>query len=465
MPIEIIVPRLGWSMDEGTFAGWLIPPGEMVSIGDALFLLEGEKATQDVESFDGGVLCVPADAPQSGDTVKVGQVIGYLIAADESAPTRIGAKPSPPPSPLSATTSTPDTIDVALPPQTDPPQTDPPAPTSGTLGSAGPSVRRLARELGVDLPSVPGTGPRGRVVSADVRQAARQPTPHPQPTPQLVNHASTSGHRASPRARRLARQQAIGLERVQGTGRHGRIRERDVRAALVSAERPPSKLRQVIAKRMLAGVQEAAPVTLHRKVRATELVRCREAFKQAPINGIVPTFNDCLLRLSCAALLQHHALNAVWRDEQLQPSSSVHLAFGVDTPAGLLAPVIHDAEQCDLEAIARSARQLIDAARNGTTRERDLIGGTFTVTNLGNLGVDAFTPILNLPQVAILGVGRIVEEPVIEQGAIVAGRTLQLSLTFDHRALDGATAARFLQTLAEMMEAPTSWLSAGHPSR
>ncbi len=456
MPTEIVVPRLGWSMDEGTFAGWLIEPGVQVNVGDNLFLLEGEKATQDVESFDGGLLCIPPDAPQPGDTVQVGQVIGYLLTADESAPQRIASESSAsaaPPATSPASTPPP------MPSPPEPPATQPDAAPADASNSAGPAVRRLARELGIDIQTIHGSGPRGRVLPDDLRRAALPTEPAP----------PTRRRPSSPRARRYAREHGISLEAVTGTGRNGRIRERDVRAAQsTSAQstsaRTPGKLRQIIAKRMLAGVHEAAPVTLHRKVNAAHLKDCRQQFQQTPLEGLVPTVNDCILRLTAAALVEHPEVNALWQNDQLHPSSDVHLAFGVDTPAGLLAPVIHNAQQQDLASLAQTARTLIDAARQGTTRENDLQGGTFTVTNLGGLGIDSFTPILNLPQVAILGVGRIVAEPIVQQGAIVAGQTMQLSLTFDHRALDGATAARFLQTLTALIESPHALLNERAPS-
>jgi pyruvate dehydrogenase E2 component (dihydrolipoamide acetyltransferase) len=214
---------------------------------------------------------------------------------------------------------------------------------------------------------------------------------------------------------------------------------------------PASKLRMALAQRMLAGVVQAAPVTLSTKVDAEPLVAYRNALKSQAQGAKVPSFNDMLIWLAARTLRDRPELNACWYRDGVYHYDGVHIATAVDTEAGLLAPVIRDADRLTLTQIAEEATQRIAAVRSGSLNQSLLQGGTFSITNLGTLGIDAFTPVLNLPQAGILGVGRIVEEPVVRDGCVVPGHTLTLSLTFDHRVVDGAPAARWLQRLTELI--------------
>ncbi len=235
---------------------------------------------------------------------------------------------------------------------------------------------------------------------------------------------------------------------VPGTGRGGRVRERDVRAAATSSSGkliPHSRVRRIIATRMVAGVTQAAPVTLTAKIDATRLVNWRESANSKP------SYTDLLVALTAKALREHPLLQAQWRDDGLFVPDHVHVAIGVDTDAGLFAPVIRDADRLSVEQIAAISRELIDKARSGRLSADEQRDATFTITNLGMFGIDAFTPIIHLPQCAVLGVGRIVKEPAVFENQIVPRDMLTLSLTFDHRVVDGAPAARFLQTLAHLI--------------
>jgi pyruvate dehydrogenase E2 component (dihydrolipoamide acetyltransferase) len=223
-------------------------------------------------------------------------------------------------------------------------------------------------------------------------------------------------------------------------------------------------MRRTIAARMVAGVTQAAPVTLVTKVDATRLVEQRRQHHSTPA-AIVPTYTDYLLKLTATALLQHPRLQAQWREDSLWLPDTIDIAIAVDTEAGLLVPVVRKVDQLELQAIARQTRELIGRARAGFLSADDMRGATFTITNLGMHGIDAFTPIIHLPQCAVLGVGRIVREPVVVDDAIVPRDLVTLSLTFDHRVIDGAPAARFLNDLRLAIEAagerPT--LTGGNP--
>lgn len=459
MPIPITIPRLGWSMEEGVFVEWIKSPGEFVEVGEMLFLLEGEKAIQEIESFDSGYLCVPADSPSSGSKVRVGETIGFLLAAGETPPTTVGPPPArdlgqnEPPSMSSSSNAA---------PRTSPPASPSLAVSSELPRPAGPAARRLAHELGIDLNEVFTPDPTGRVLCEDVKRTAiaRQ---HP------TNKAGVRPI-ATPRARRRAIEWNVDWTRLQGTGRSGRIRERDVllqnlsqRAGAVPVvstapapttpgkHAPASKLRMAIAQRMLAGVVQAAPVTLTTKVDAEPLIAYRAHLKEINAKDVLPSYNDILISLAAQTLRELPALNACWYRDGIHLYESVHVATAVDTEAGLLAPVIRDTDQLTVDQIAEQSLHLIERGRTGRLTQSQLEGGTFTVSNLGMFGIDVFTPILSPNQAGVLGIGRIVEEPVVRDGQIKVGRTLMLSLTFDHRVIDGAPAARWLERLCQQL--------------
>jgi pyruvate dehydrogenase E2 component (dihydrolipoamide acetyltransferase) len=377
MAVAIAVPRLGWNMEEGVFAGWLKKAGEPVKERDALFRLESDKATEEVESPGGGVLWVAPDGPSEGDRLAVGTVIGYLLQAGEAPPSERTA---------------PQPID------------DAPA--------ISPRARRVAAELGIDWSRLRGSGRTGRIRERDVREAART--------------ASAHGPDANPNP--PSRFEVV----------------------------PVTPLRQVIAERMLTSLRSTAPVTLTTSADATNLVSLRNQFKAVASGAdeVVPGYTDFLVKLAASALERHPTLNSQWAGGQLVVPRSIHIGIAVDTDAGLLVPVIRDAARLTLRQVAMSSRDLAERARRGQLRAEEMQGGTFTVTNLGAFGVEAFTPIINYPQCSILGVGRIQRQPLAVGDRIVACDRVTLSLTFDHRIVDGGPAARFLQTLCRLVENP-----------
>jgi pyruvate dehydrogenase E2 component (dihydrolipoamide acetyltransferase) len=376
-------------MDEGVFAGWTKQEGDRVTPGDSIFTLESDKALQEVESLDGGILRISPDAPKAGDKVAVGTLIGYLVAPGES-----------PPVPVSAPTS-------------------PPSPAS----PAG----------------------AGRVASA----------------PDLVPSASGQDQPAvSPRASRLAAELGVDCALLKGSGRGGRITEEDVKAAAAaspSPAKPVGAFRQSIAERMMLSVRSMAPVTLTTQVDAGKLVEAREGLKGAPLEGtLTPSYTEILVKLAGLALQDHPGLLSRWEEGRILPGAGVHIAVAVDTPEGLVVPVVRDVPGLSLLQLSKRCRELVDRALRKSLAPQDMAGGTFTVTNLGAFGVDAFTPIINYPQCAILGIGRIHRQPVVQDDRIVPGYRMALSLTFDHRIVDGAPAARFLAALSRWIESPTS---------
>lgn len=432
MAIEVRVPRLGWSMDEGTLTEWLKRDGDHVRPGDALFVLEGEKATQDIESIDEGILRLPPGSPQAGAAVKVGQIVAWLVAEGETLDVAAPTSSSNVAASISA---------APLPPQR-PEAPRPVVPSARPIG-LGPAARRQARQLAASQ----GAKVLGLAQSRIVPQADRPSAPQ-----------AAAAH-ASPRARRAARSLGIDWRGIVGTGSGGRIRERDV---VASANQPASgshsgltAVRRTIAQRMVDSHLATAPVTLHTQVDASRLVALRQEYRSSASTGDqVPSYLDFLARLAALALARHPNMNALWRDGRIETVDAVHIGIAVDTDFGLLVPVVRDVLSLGFRELAASSKELAALARARQLTVEQMQGGTFTISNLGNYGVDTFTPILHDGQAAILGVGRIRRQPVVVGEQVVPGDVLSLSLTFDHRINDGGPAARFLQTLCEMIEHP-----------
>ena len=399
MAMEITVPRLGWSMDEGTFTQWLKAEGEFVRKGDMLFVLEGDKAAQEIESFDEGILRFLADGPKPGDTVLVGQLLGYLLVEGES-----------PPNAPERSQSTSNAVTMAA-----------------TTSAAQAATEQKRAATGV---------PTETLVADDG----------------TVTDRVATDRVATPRARRRASEWGLDWRMAQGSGRDGRVRERDVVALRAAA--PPStgsSIRRTIADRMLASHLQTAPVTLTTTLDASALVALRSRMKMENRQPC-PTYLDILVA-QCAAVLQRHPrLNARWEQSRVVELSAVNIGIAVDTEDGLLVPVLHHVDRLDLQQVAVLSAELVTAARKRLLTVNQLRGGTFTITNLGSYGIDAFTPVINLPECAVLGMGRIARVPVVRGDRIEPGDQLSLSLTFDHRIVDGAPAARFLQELVRVLE-------------
>ncbi|HEY4310338.1 MAG TPA: 2-oxo acid dehydrogenase subunit E2 [Pirellulales bacterium] len=472
MAVEVTIPRLGWSMEEGVFVRWLKQDGEWVKAGDQLFLLESEKATQEIESLDEGFLRLLPGGPQPGETVLVGQVIATLTAQGE-VPTAVIPKAVAPKTLAAPADHAANNGGNGAAPSAGAPSEAP--------RTAGPAARRLARQLNVPLDHVAGSGRGGRITADDIHaQAQRRNAQQVEKSNGAGEGAPPNDHdrvTASPRARRAARELGVDFTTLVGSGATGRVRERDVLAAAQQREKSgstpatvstgsasagPDKIRRTIARRMVASHQATAPVTLTTKVDATNLINLRRQFQAAAAgkDELVPTITDLLAKLLTTALVDHPRLNARWEDEQVVELPEIRVGVAVDTEAGLLVPVLGDVRTMGVRQIAARFKELVAKSRAGTLSAADLQGGTFTITNLGMYGIDGFTPIINPPEAAILGVGAIRREPVFGEGDRVEAREfMTLSLTFDHRIVDGAPAARFLATLRERIEYAAVWLA------
>ena len=455
MPAEVAMPRLGWTMEEGLLVSWIKQDGDSVQPGDVLFTVEGDKALVEVESFDAGVLYIPPDSPPIGSKVLVGALLAYILAPGEAKPAAALLAPGAEPS--STLASAPAAAASSLPAAAEPP-------ANGRRPSISPRARRIAAELGVDWQTLKGSGRTGRIVERDIRAAAAQ-------------RSATPEVRISPVARKRAEELGVDVERLAAANPGKRLTREDVeQAAAPSAPAAPVKpaaperretlapVRRLIAERMLASAQTTAPVTLTTEADATELVRLRQQLKDdAAVSGQpAPTYNDLLAKLCAQALVEHPALNARLEGDTLVYSESVHIGLAVDTERGLLVPVVRDVQAKSVRQVAQASAALIERARAGRAGPDELQGSTFTLSNLGMYDIDAFTPIINLPECAVLGLGRIVPKQVVVDAAaerVAIRHMLYLSLTFDHRLVDGAPAARFLQRLKRFVEAPYLWLA------
>lgn len=459
MITEVILPKLGQTMEEGSVVEWVKKEGDPVQRGDLLFTVESDKAVLDVEATARGFLrkiLVP-----EGQVVPVLTVVALITRSADEDISSYGA----PAGTQTAVVGEPETeatvtsSELAVSDR----EAGPIRPEGRIVAS--PRARKTAREQGVELGLVTGTGPHGRIIEQDV-----------------LDHLAARP-KATPVAAKTAEALGVDLARVPGTGPGGRITKTDVETAArpsapTAAEPaevparvpeavpegrtlqrvPMTGLRGIIAQRMAASDEATARVTLVTEADATRFVEVREQLKAAVTEqwGFAPGYNDLLGVIVARALSEFPYMNARLSDDgqAVEHLPYTNLGMAVDTERGLLVPVIRDADQKGLRAFGAEFRSLVDRARVGKSLPDDLSGGTFTITNLGMYDVDAFTPIINLPEAAILGAGRIQPKAVVRGDEIVARQMWTLSLAFDHRLVDGAPAARFLQRIKQLVENP-----------
>lgn len=484
MATPVLLPKQGQSVESCLIVEWKKSPGDTVNAGEVLCEIETDKAAMEIESPADGTLL--ATFFEAGDVAPVQVNIAAIGAPGEDAESLRPAAATEPTAAESAAaqpaatqpgsdSSSSATADPALAPPAQPASdtahdTEPvaaaPSTTPPRVSSAvSPRARRLADRLGVDLSHITGTGPGGRIIERDIpaQERAQQDIPAPQLSPVARAMVEEGGYRAP----------------AQGSGPRGRVMTRDLQPVSphpqatptpdkpvepeidedISA-RPLQGVRKRIAQRLRESLQESAQLTLNRTADARALQRLRALFKAAdPATALAQiSINDLILYAAAQTLLDFPTLNARFEAETIYEFGTVHLGFAVDTPRGLLVPVIRHAQTHTLRELAQATQQLGTACREGTIGADDMQGGTFTVTNLGSLGIESFTPILNPPQVAILGVGGIELKPVQGEAGVEFVPHVHLSLTIDHQIVDGAPGAHFLQAFAQRLAALDSEL-------
>ncbi|HEX7104575.1 MAG TPA: dihydrolipoamide acetyltransferase family protein [Acidothermaceae bacterium] len=448
---EVFMPRLSDTMQEGTVSAWTKNVGDRVEKGDVLAEIETDKATMELEAYDAGVL--ERIVVEAGQTVPIGEVIAVIgdgsgagsgggtgAAASPGAATPAApaadAQPEPP---VSAAPGTPTATPVAAAPSAAAtPEVSAAADGSDRAVKASPLARAMARDAGLDLSTVRGSGPGGRIVRADVQDA--------------IAALGQAGQAGQPAAAAAVAPSGPAVTGPAVTGP-------DVE------EVPLNNVRRITAKRLTESMQQAPHFYLTRVVDADELVAARARINAglAAVAGDGPpakvSVNDMIVKAVATALRAHPEANVSFAGDKLLRHRRIHVGVAVALPEGLIVPVIRDADTLTLTQISAVTRDLSTRARAGKLKPEEFTGSTFSVSNLGMFGIDQFTAVINPPEAAILAVGATKQEPVVRDGAVVVGHTMRLTLSIDHRSLDGATAAKFLADLVGLLENPLAALA------
>lgn len=438
MSVKVTMPKLGMTMKVGKVSKWYKNEGDSVEKGENLFEIETEKITNKIESPGSGILfqiVVP-----EGETVPVGTILAVIAQADEQ-PERIEGIQAGKVVEMKAEAGKSQAAETET------------APVEQKRILSTPSARRVAKELGVDLTLVAGTGPDGKIKEGDVIKFHEEGPPAPKITPLAAE---------------IAKQEGLDISKITGTGENGKITKQDVERALAAAKTVPEEkpseakvipfegMRRVIADNMQASLQNAAQLTAFTEVDVTEMVRFRDLVREEykKDDSVKISYNDIIVLATARALLKHPIMNSTLIGEEILVHDTVHMGIAVALSEGLIVPKLRHAEKKNLLQIAKEVRQLAQKAREGALAIEEVTDGTFTITNVSMLGMDGFTPVLNPPETGILGVGRVIEKPAVFQGEITIRHMMTLSLTFDHRVVDGAPAMTFLKTLARFLEQP-----------
>ncbi len=437
MAKPIKMPKLSEEMTEGKIAEWLKKEGDEVAPGDVLAQVETEKATLDVEAFDSGVLI--GVVVKTGESAPVGQPIAWIGARGEKVPEAVPApeRAGAPRHAEQPAQQLPDHGARQAPSQSVYRE----APPARALAS--PAARRRARERGIELEQVEGSGPRGRVVLADLEQASvERPAPERRPTPA-----------APPPAAPAAKAPGPGVP-VAPLPSPRRRRELPPRVELREETVPLSPMRRAIARNLAVSKPGAPHYYLELSVDARRLVALREELDE--IGEAQVTLNDLVVKAAADALSRHPEVNAAWGADAIVRRGSVDVGVAVALEDGLVTPVVRGADRKTLFEIAREVRELAGRARQRRLRSEEYQGGSFTVSNLGMFGIEAFYAVINPPEAAILAVGAVQKVPWVDEptGQIVPMERMRLGLSGDHRVVDGATGARFLRTLKWILESP-----------
>jgi pyruvate dehydrogenase E2 component (dihydrolipoamide acetyltransferase) len=426
MSSQVTLPRLGQGMESGTIVRWLKSEGEKVEKGDPLYELDTEKVTQEVEADSSGVLL--KILAQEGEEIEVGKAIAVIgeegedVPADASGPTAEAEAEKP-----KAETEEPTEVT-----EEEPAEEGEPAPERE-------DERERGKEAGTEAPSEPE---------------------------QRVNGGRV---KASPLARRIAKERGIDLAQLRGTGPEGRIVAEDVeRVGAGAAKAAPApaaasgevetvklnQMRKTIARRMTAA-WEAPAFQISMSADMSASIRLREALlERAEEGGVRPTYSDILTKVVALALMRHRDMNAHFAGEEVHLFPTANIGIAVAIPYGLVVPVIPSCEAKSIPEIAAARADIVGRTRSGKLKSEDLENGTFTISNLGMYGVERFTAVLNPPQAGILAVGAIEERPVVVEGDLEIQPRMEMTLTVDHRSVDGATAAEFLRTVKSFLEEP-----------
>ncbi len=429
MAIEVIMPKMEMAQETATIIEWLKREGESVEKGEPLFVIETDKVTVEVEAPASGILSgVRAEA---GQEVPVTKIIAYLLQPGEKLPQKVEEEVEPAPK---AEIST------------------------GSTMAATPDARRMAATHEIDLNTISGSGPGGQIITADVEKA-------------LAAASGSAGEivsikkvRATPSARRVARERGVDLSAVKGSGVGGKIQASDVLAFSSTSEVSPASpgeiiplqgIRRTIADRMMLSHKSIPPFTITVQVNMSHLEETRARLNDEVEEKGLPriSLTACILKAAACELIRHPWINSAFTGEGIHLLPDINIGVAVGREQGLIVPVVHQADQKSIAEIASELKDLVTRAQDAQLTPADVAGGTFTISNLGPFGIEQFTAIINYPQAAILAMGAILPEVVQnEAGQIVVNPIARLTLSADHRIIDGVKAARFLGDLRDRLE-------------
>lgn len=441
MAKELFVPQLGQTVEEVTIVNWLVEDGATVKRGQEVVEVETDKAVFPVEANGNGVIHI-GPFPK-GSVVPVLSTVAIIGTAEDVFSAVSASSPVPEQAQETAAVGVEAAVSAA-----------PAAAPTTSLEKvfASPRAKMAARERQVALDGITPTGGGGvRITEKDVLQAVK------------------SAPKVTAVAQRMAQEAGLDIHGIPGSGVRGMVTKADIEQAVLAKQEPSpvvlsgdsvkvplTGVRKIIAERMGTSVHTTARVTLFMDVDATELVAWRERLKELVAEnwGFNPGFNELLTRIAAVALRKFPYMNARLTPDAIELLPEVNIGVAVDTERGLLVPVVKNADQKTIQQIGAEIREMAGRARIGRSLPDELAGGTFTITNLGMYDVDGFTPVINLPEAAILGVGRISPQPVYVGDVLMKRQMMVLSLVFDHRLVDGAPAARFLQYIKQLIEMP-----------
>lgn len=450
MPIDITMPRLSDTMEQGTIVKWHVAQGDTVESGDVLADVETDKATMEMQAYDDGT--ITEISVSEGQPVSIGTVVATMVEEGEEVGEVAAAPAAPAAEPAPVAESAPAAAPASPAPASEPPaRAVPAARTRSGQVRISPVARRLAEEHGVDVASLQGSGPMGRIVKRDVlaavgtvRETAASvpPSAAPVPAPAPVAAPVVPATPVSP----------------SGTGDAGELAVSGG-FGLQSRSEPLSNMRQVIASRLVESKQTVPHYQVSMVFDMDPMVEMRSTLnEQLKPHGVKLTFNDLVLRCCALAMYTNPLMNASWGGDHIEYHGDVNVGVAVSLPpergGGLVVATIRNADRKSLRAISEETHFLVDKARTKGLTVDEMGDATFTISNLGMYGVDNFTAIINPPNSAILALGAIQQKPVVRDGQVVVGHEMSVTLSNDHRVVDGATAAEYLVTLKNLIENP-----------